>query len=66
MVYVSLDVGGSAPHHVPESEPPIVAVQTFKPTAVKVKVEPPKTEPKEKVIGEIVRKPNGEIVLRFY
>jgi hypothetical protein len=55
--------GGSAPHHVPESDPPIVAVQTVKPTAVKV---PPKTEPKEKVIGEIVRKPNGEIVLRFF
>ena len=53
--------GGGAPHHVPESDPPIVAVQTFKP-----KVEPPKTEPKEKVIGEIVRKPNGEIVLRFF
>ena len=56
--------GGSAPHHVPESNPPIVAVQTFKPTAVKV--EPPKTEQTEKVIGNIVRKPNGEIVLRFY
>lgn len=58
--------GGSAPHHVLESNPPIVAVAAIKPTAVKVKVEPPKTEPKEKVIGEIVRKPNGEIVLRFY
>jgi len=56
--------GGSAPHHVPESTPPIVAVQTFKPTAVKVGT--PKTEQKEKVIGEIVRKPNGEIVLRFF
>ena len=68
MVYVAGigGFGGGAPHHVPESTPPIVAVQTFKPTAVKVKVEPPKTEPKEKVIGEIVRKPNGEIVLRFY
>ena len=67
MVYVAGigGFGGGAPHHVPESTPPIVAVQTFKPTAVKVKVEPPKTEPKEKVIGEIVRKPNGEIVLRF-
>lgn len=66
MVYVAGigGFGGGAPHHVPESTPPIVAVQTFKPTAVKV--EPPKTEPKEKVIGEIVRKPNGEIVLRFY
>lgn len=68
MVYVAGigGFGGGAPHHVPESTPPIVAVQTFKPTAVKVKVEPPKTEPKEKVIGEIVRKPNGEIVLRFF
>ncbi len=67
MVYVAgLGFGGGAPHHVPESNPPIVAVAAIKPTAVKVKVEPPKTEPKEKVIGEIVRKPNGEIVLRFY
>lgn len=56
--------GGSAPHHASESKPPIVAVQTFKPTAVKVGT--PKTEQKEKVIGEIVRKPNGEIVLRFF
>ena len=63
MVYVAGFGGSSVPHHVPECEPPIVAVQTFKPTAVKV---PTKTEPKEKVIGEIVRKPNGEIVLRFY
>jgi hypothetical protein len=61
MVYVSLDVGGGAPHHVPESEPPI-----FKPTAVKVNVEPPKSETGEKVIGNIVRKPNGEIVLKFF
>ena len=28
--------------------------------------EPPKTETSEKVIGQIVRKPNGEIVLRFF
>lgn len=63
MVYLA-GFGGGAPHHVPESNPPIVAVQTFKPTAVKVV--PTKTEPKEKVIGEIVRKPNGEIVLRFF
>ena len=28
--------------------------------------EPPKTETAEKVIGQIVRKPNGEIVLRFF
>ncbi len=68
MVYVAGigDFGGGATHHGAESAQPIVAVQTFKPTAVKVKVEPPKTEPKEKVIGEIVRKPNGEIVLRFF
>lgn len=64
MVYVC-GIGGGAPHHVPESTPPIVAVQTFKPTAVKVNVEPTKTE-SEKVIGNIVRKPNGEIVLRFF
>ena len=51
--------GGGAPHHVPESTPPIVGVATIKPTAVK-------TEQKEKVIGEVVRKPNGEIVLRFF
>jgi hypothetical protein len=56
--------GGSAPHHVPESTPPIVGVATIKPTAVRV--ESPKAEQKEKVIGEIVRKPNGEIVLRFF
>lgn len=67
MVYVAGigGFGGGAPHHVPESTPPIVAVQTFKPTAVKVKVEPTK-ETGEKVIGNIVRKPNGEIVLRFF
>lgn len=65
MVYLAGFGGGSAPHHVPESNPPIVAVQTFKPTAVKVNVEPTKTE-SEKVIGNIVRKPNGEIVLRFF
>ena len=60
MVYVAgLGFGGGAPHHVPESTPPIVGVATIKPTAVKA-------EPKEKVIGEIVRKPNGEIVLRFF
>lgn len=66
MVYVAGlgGFGGGAPHHVPESTPPIVAVQTFKPTAVKV--EPTKTETSEKVIGNIVRKPNGEIVLRFF
>lgn len=57
--------GGGAPHHVPESTPPIVAVAAIKPTAVKVNVEPTKTE-SEKVIGNIVRKPNGEIVLRFF
>lgn len=57
-------LGGSAPHHVPESTPPIVGVATIKPTAVKV--EPPKAETGEKVIGNIVRKPNGEIVLRFF
>lgn len=51
--------GGGAPHHVPESTPPIVAVQTFKPTK-------PKAETEEKVIGNIVRKPNGEIVLKFF
>ncbi len=56
--------GGGAPHHVPESTPPIVAVAAIKPTAVKV--ESPKTETSEKVIGNIVRKPNGEIVLRFF
>ena len=67
MVYVAgLGFGGGAPHHVPESEPPIVSVQTFKPTAVKVNVEPPKSETGEKVIGNIVRKPNGEIVLKFF
>jgi hypothetical protein len=55
---------GGAPHHVPESNPPIVGVATIKPTAVKV--EPIKTETSEKVIGNIVRKPNGEIVLRFF
>ena len=54
--------GGGAPHHEPT--PSIVAVQTVKPTAVKVKVEPTK-DTGEKVIGNIVRKPNGEIVLRF-
>ena len=64
MVYLA-GFGGGAPHHVPESTPPIVAVQTFKPTAVKVKVEPTK-DTGEKVIGNIVRKPNGEIVLRFF
>ena len=51
--------GGGATHHGAESAQPIVAVQTFKPTAVKA-------ETKEKVIGNIVRKPNGEIVLRFF
>lgn len=56
--------GGGAPHHGAESAQPIVAVPTFKPTAVKV--ESPKTETSEKVIGNIVRKPNGEIVLRFF
>ena len=63
LVYVAgLEVGGGgAPHHVPESTPPIVAVQTVKPNAVKV--EPTKTET---VIGNIVRKPNGEIVLKFF
>jgi len=65
MVYLAGFGGfGGAPHHVPESNPPIVGVATIKPTAVKV--EPTKTETKEKVIGEIVRKPNGEIVLRFF
>jgi hypothetical protein len=58
--------GGGAPHHVPESTPPIVAVAAIKPTAVKVNVEPPKSETGEKVIGNIVRKPNGEIVLKFF
>lgn len=65
MVYVAgFGFGGGTPHHVPESTPPIVGVAAIKPTAVKVV--PTKTEPKEKVIGEIVRKPNGEIVLRFF
>ena len=66
MVYVAgLGFGGGAPRHVPESEPPIVAVQTIKPSAVKVPTKP-KAETEEKVIGNIVRKPNGEIVLRFF
>lgn len=65
MVYVAgFGFGSATPHHVPESNPPIVGVAAIKPTAVKVV--PTKTEPKEKVIGEIVRKPNGEIVLRFF
>lgn len=68
MVYVAGIGGvcGGAPHHGAESAQPIVAVPTFKPTAVKVNVESPKTETSEKVIGNIVRKPNGEIVLRFF
>jgi hypothetical protein len=67
MVYVALGGfgGGGATHHGAESAQPIVAVPTFKPTAVKVKVEPT-NETGEKVIGNIVRKPNGEIVLRFF
>lgn len=64
MVYVAGFGFGGAPHHVPESTPPIVGVAAIKPTAVKVV--PTKTETSEKVIGNIVRKPNGEIVLRFF
>ena len=55
--------GGSAPHHVPESNPPIVAVAAI-PTPKVVK--PTKAvETEGEIVGYLVKKPNGEIVLKW-